>query len=381
MTIVRVTHLASGDLWAGAENQLHNLVLALQRTDGIDVDVVLLNEGLLADRLRQAGVTVTVFPEGRLSGMRLLGRIRRHLVQRRTDILHTHRYKENVLGSLAAALTFSTRSTRTVHGSPEFEARVWQLRKSVPKWLDWVAARFVQSPVICVSTELGERWQRSLPASRVAVVANGVDVEGLHRAAAAPAPSLPGGQPFRIGFFGRLTEVKRVDVIIEVAAELERHHPGQFGVYLFGDGPLRSELEEHAKRLRLESMVHFMGFTGEPAPALRSMHALVLTSDHEGLPMIVLEAMALGVPVISHAVGAIPEVLGGGTMGTLIPNQDPARYAQAITALRDAPATARAQTERAARQVSSRYSADHTVREYVSIYRELRGNAPNSASA
>lgn len=381
MTIVRVTHLASGDLWAGAENQLHNLVLALQRTDDVDVDVILLNEGLLSERLRQAGVTVTVFPESQLSGIRLLARIRRHLVKRRTEILHTHRYKENVLGSLAAALTFATRSTRTVHGAPEVHARIWQLRKSVPQWLDWLTACFMQSPIVCVSAELRDRWARSLPATRLKVVANGVDLEGLHRAAAEQTPPLPGGRPFRVGFFGRLTAVKRVDVIIEVAAQLERDQPGQYEIYLFGDGPLRSELEKEVRRLRLEPMVHFMAFTNQPAPALRSMHALLLTSDHEGLPMIVLEAMALGVPVISHAVGAIPEVLGGGAMGTLIPNQEPLRYARAITALRDAPETVRAQTERATQQVTSRYSADQTVREYISIYRELRGNTRNSASA
>ena len=151
---VRVTHLASGDLWAGAENQLHNLVLALHRTDDVVVDVVLLNEGLLAERLRQTGVTVTVFPESRFSGVGLLAQIRRHLVARRTDVLHTHRYKENVLGAFAAALTITTRSTRTLHGSPEFNAPIWQLQKSVPQWLDWFTARFMQFPIACVSAEL-----------------------------------------------------------------------------------------------------------------------------------------------------------------------------------------------------------------------------------
>src|SRR5262245_3365177 len=131
---MRVTHLASGDLWAGAENQLHNLVLGLHQTQDVDVDVILLNEGLLAERLHQAGVTVTVYPENQLGGMELLSTIRRHLVVRRTAILHTHRYKENVLGAFAAALTPGARSTRTLHGAAEFHSRIWQLRKSVPQW-------------------------------------------------------------------------------------------------------------------------------------------------------------------------------------------------------------------------------------------------------
>src|SRR6478672_7766788 len=154
---MRITHLASGDLWAGAENQLHNMVLAMHRTSDVDIDVILLNEGLLADRLRQAGVPVTVFLESQLGALRLLAGIRRHLSARRTHVLHTHRYKENVLGALAATLAPGTRSTRTLHGAPEFSAPIWQPRKKVPQILDWLAARFMQFPVICVSSELRDR--------------------------------------------------------------------------------------------------------------------------------------------------------------------------------------------------------------------------------
>src|SRR5262245_37568246 len=378
---MRVTHLASGDLWAGAENQLYNLVLGLQRTQDVDVDVILLNEGLLAERLRHAGVMVTVYPENQLGGMELLSTIRRHLVAHQTGILHTHRYKENVLGAFAAALTSGARSTRTLHGAPEFYNRIWQLQKSVPHWLDWFTARFLQFPIVCVSAELRDRCARSLPIRRLKVVPNGVDIVALREAATEAIADLRiDARPFRVGFFGRLTAVKRVDVILEVASLLERESPGQFGVYLFGDGPLRSDLEEKVRTLNLEAMVHFMGFITRPAPWLRMMNTLLLTSDHEGLPMILLEAMALGVPVVSHEVGAIPGVLDGGALGTLIPNQEPSQYARAIVALRDAPEAARAQAARAAQCVAIRYSAEHSVRQYISIYRDLRSTR-NSAAA
>lgn len=369
-----ITHLASGDLWAGAENQLHNMVLAMHRTGDVDIDVVLLNEGLLADRLRQAGVPVTVFLESQLGARQLFTKIRRHLAARRTQVLHTHRYKENVLGALAAALVPGTRSTRTLHGAPEFSARIWQLRQKVPQVLDWLAARFMQFPVVCVSSELRDRCAQSLPARRLRVVPNGVDFEALHQAATRPIGALPGRREFRIGFFGRLTSVKRVDVILEIAASLEQKAPGQFATYLFGEGPLRSELEDKARQLKLDESVHFMGFVSEPAPWLAAMNALLITSDHEGLPMIVLEAMGLGVPVIAHAVGAIPDVLGGGTLGTLIPNQEPSRYADAAITLRDSPELTRAQTSRASQHVANLYSAERTVQEYISIYQELRNN-------
>ena len=372
--MLRITHLASGDLWAGAENQLHNMVLAMHRTGDVDIDVVLLNEGLLADRLRQAGVPVTVFLEREVGALRLFARIRRHLSERRTHILHTHRYKENVLGALAVTLAPGTRSTRTLHGAPEFSARIWQPRQKLPQVLDWLAARFVQFPIICVSSELRDRCAQSLPSRRLRIVPNGVDFKVLRNAAAQPTDGLPGQREFRIGFFGRLTPVKRVDVILEAAALLEQKAGGQFGIYIFGEGPLRAELEDRARRLKLDETVHFMGFVSEPAAWLAKMNAVLITSDHEGLPMIVLEAMGLGVPVIAHSVGAIPEVLGAGTLGTLVPNQDPLRYADAAISLRDSPELTRAQTSRASLDVVSHYSSERTVQQYISIYQEL-GNS------
>jgi glycosyltransferase involved in cell wall biosynthesis len=374
---MRITHLASGDLWAGAENQLHNMVLAMHRTGEVDIDVILLNEGLLAERLRAAGVTVTVFPERQAGALRLFGNIRRHLTARRTQVLHTHRYKENVLGAFAAVMAAGTKSTRTLHGAPEFSARLWQPRQKVPQLLDWMVARFIQFPIICVSSELRDRCAQSLPVRRLRVVPNGVDLEALRRAAGQPRDALPGQRGFRIGFFGRLTSVKRVDVILEIAAALERQGAGQFATYVFGEGPLRPELEARARQLNLGESLHFMGFVSQPAAWLAAMNALLITSDHEGLPMIVLEAMGLGVPVIAHAVGAIPEALDDGALGTLMPDQDPSRYADAVRALRDSPELARAQAARAARHVASHYSAAHTVQQYLAIYREL-GSAGGS---
>jgi glycosyltransferase involved in cell wall biosynthesis len=261
-----------------------------------------------------------------------------------------------------------------LHGAPEFSARFWQPRQMLPQLLDWVTARFMQFPIICVSSELRDRCAQSLPSERLRVVPNGVDFEALRRAAAQPTDALPGRREFRIGFFGRLTSVKRVDVILEVAASLEQKAAGRFGVYLFGEGPLRAELEDRTRRLKLDESVHFMGFVSDPAAWLGNMNALLITSDHEGLPMIVLEAMGLGVPVISHAVGAIPEVLGGGALGTVIPNQDPSLYADAAIALRGSPELTRAQASRACQHVVSLYSAERTVQQYISIYQELRND-------
>src|SRR5690625_6993292 len=114
MSALRITHIASGDLWAGAEAQMANLLAALHQTEGVKLDVVLLNHGELEARLRQAGIPVTVLDEGELSAFIIAWRLWRHFRRKRPDLVHTHRCKENVLGSVAARLV-GARSVRTVH--------------------------------------------------------------------------------------------------------------------------------------------------------------------------------------------------------------------------------------------------------------------------
>jgi glycosyltransferase involved in cell wall biosynthesis len=368
---LRVTHLASGDLWAGAESQLYNLVLALRANPAVDPDVVLLNEGLLAQRLRDADIRVTILDERRLGAMAIVRALRAHVAHRLTQVLHTHRYKENVLGSAVRLTQPGLHSMRTVHGAPESDARTLDLHRRAQRRLDWFCARFVQSPVVCVSHPLAELCRETLPASRLRVVANGVDVDGLSGLANAPV-SLPGDTSrYRIGFFGRLTGVKRVDIVIDTARCLEDRAPGTYGVFIFGEGPLRPALEELVRQRRLEQCVHFMGFASEPAAYLRNMDALLLTSDHEGLPMVVLEAMALRVHVVSRAVGAIPEVLDGGRVGSLVTGADPSNFADVIAARHAATRETSDMTAAAYERVADRYSATRTASEYLEIYAGL----------
>lgn len=137
---LRVVHLASGDLWAGAEVQLYNLVLELHVRSDIYLKVVLFNYGVLENRLRGAGVRTTVFDEMTLGGLRLLRLLTSFLRRHRPHVLHTHRMKENVLGTLASLVCAGTHSIRTVHGAPEHNTSVLQLCKNIPVHLDWLCA-------------------------------------------------------------------------------------------------------------------------------------------------------------------------------------------------------------------------------------------------
>ena len=102
---IKVCHLASGDLWAGAEVQVVNSCRGLLDTGAVDVTAVVLNEGRLAKELQSLGLKVFVLDEQTSTWWQILWQLRRHLHRRPVDLLHTHRYKENILGSTAAKMS------------------------------------------------------------------------------------------------------------------------------------------------------------------------------------------------------------------------------------------------------------------------------------
>src|SRR5437016_975696 len=116
---IKVCHLASGDLWAGAEVQLMMLVSSLQEMPEFETFVVLLNEGGLASELRRRGISTTVIPESRHSAVSIVKQLLGHFARHEVDILHTHNFKDNILGILSTLGRGGCRRVRTVHGRSE----------------------------------------------------------------------------------------------------------------------------------------------------------------------------------------------------------------------------------------------------------------------
>lgn len=373
---MKVLHIASGDLWAGAEVQVCSLACA-QHRQGVQVEVILFNPGELEVRLRQAGVSVAVYDERRYSALALSWRLLRHMQRSRPDVVHTHRHKENVLGSAAARLVGAS-SLRTVHGRDEANIMPWRLDKRLYRWLDWACGRWLQQRVVAVSEQLADELVVRFPPQRIQVIGNGIDIEGLVEAVA-ESVELP-GQPgrIRIGFVGRLVPVKRIDVFLRAAQRLQQLQPERFEFYVIGDGPQRTLCQQLIQQLELADHVHVLGFRADAAALLARMHLLLMTSDHEGLPMTLLEAMALGVPIVASAVGGVPQALA--RCGRLVPAQDAEAYADAVLGSLADPAVNQQQVQRASKRVRELYSAERCSDSYVQLYRRLRPDKETSES-
>jgi glycosyltransferase involved in cell wall biosynthesis len=329
---VNVLHIASGDLWAGAEVQLFTLAKALENNTNTKVHIILLNHGKLEKELLSCGIEVIVLDESTLNGFQILRKLIHTIRVIRPDVIHTHRIKENILGSIAALFAGNIPTIRTVHGAPEQKPAWFHITKRLILFLDWFCGRFLQKMIIAVSDDLAVILQKSFPADKVKVIENGIDAKSLIDSIQPQTTNKESTiTPFRIGIAGRLVPVKRVDIFIKAAKQLHNNHPElRTSFHIFGDGPLRASLETLNEKQKTENKVHFEGHCENMQQELLNLDILVITSDHEGLPMILLEAMVLQISIIAHAVGGIPKVLNQGECGVLVSDHQPSAYASAI---------------------------------------------------
>ena len=366
---VHVLHLASGDLWAGAEVQTCLLCQKLEQEEEIVLSVVLLNEGELAERLRAEGVDVVVLPEAQMHVLKIYLELARLCRQKSIDLIHSHRQKENVLAALCRLFP-GIPSIRTAHGAPEFAYKRLSL-KNVQVFMDYLAARWLQHRTVAVSDDLRKKLRKTYPDAKLATVLNGIAPEANRSC----NPELLGSGDIHIGIVGRLVPVKRIDLFLRMAAKLvasEQYPRVRF--WVIGDGPLRVESEELARELGVADRVNFTGHIDSALPYLQSLDALIMCSDHEGTPMTILEAMQSGCPVIAHDVGGLRELLDNGRCGGLVSAQEPGAYAEAVQNLLKHDALRADLVAAAKLRVSESYNIEQTARDYIELYSDICGS-------
>ena len=168
---------------------------------------------------------------------------------------------------------------------------------------------------------------------------------------------------------GRFAPPKNHALLIEAFARVRTSAP--LYLLLVGGGELENTVREQVAALGLESRVRFLGIRADVADILRASDAFVLSSRWEGNPMSVMEAMAAGLPVVSTAVGGVPELVREGETGLLVPSEDTGALAQAIQALVDNPARRQAMGVAARQHAVASFDIRHTVRGYEQLYEAL----------
>jgi len=350
---------------------LFTLLKALHQGHEIVVHAALMNDGELARRLRACNLPVTIFDETRLGGPGIVTGLRTLMKSFRPDVVHTHRQKENVLGAITNALTAKAQSVRTCHGATEHRpSGLRNLHKRLFYTVDEMCGRYLQHKIIAVSAALGRDLAKEYGPARVAVIENGVDVAAL--AAISDIAEFRRHQPdaMHVGIVGRLEKVKRVDLFLQMARVLrDRESSRIWHFHVIGDGSLRASLETLSTSLGLDAMVTFHGHRADSAMYLKSLDVLVMCSDHEGMPMTPLEAIACGTPVVAHDVGGLSDILADGGGGVLTSDHSPHGYANAL--LEMTKGDIHALMVKGLQRVSERFSAQSNAQAVTALYRSL----------
>jgi glycosyltransferase involved in cell wall biosynthesis len=351
----------------GAERQVVDLAVALRRK-GYEVVVACSVAGGLSSALEEADVPVR--PLLRRLAKRSLSpayawRLRRLLRSERFDLVHAHIYAS---AAAAAIATLGTRLPLVITEHTEASWQTWRAR-----WVSRGVYRRVER-IIAVSSPIRRRLieRDGVRPDLITIVPNAV-----MSAAETPsnqAPPLPAELRDRplVGVVSRLQPEKGVANFLEAAARVAPSFPGTHFV-VAGDGPLRQELAALAEDLDLGSRVHFLGFRSDASALMQSLDVVVVPSLTEGSPLVTLEAMAAGVPLVASAAGGIPDQVRHGKEGLLAPPGDTEAIADALIDLLRDPAYARSLGEAGRQRATSEFSHKTMVQQIENVYREVLG--------
>lgn len=324
----------------------------------------------IADRAARLGVDYVEIVERHSLDAGIWPRLRALVRERRIDIVHAHEYKTDLLALLLARAERIV-PLATVHGWTGSSRRE-RFYYAVDKRLLALYPR-----LIAVSTEIRRVLIRAgARPGRVQTILNGIDHRAFRRdparvPAARAACGLEPGE-VAIGALGRLERQKRFDLLLRAFASLRASRPA-LRLLIAGDGSLRGALEAEAVRLGLGGSCRFLGHRDDVAAIHHALDLFVQSSDYEGTPNAVLEAMALGTPVVATGAGGTAELALDGVHALVVPPGDAAALARAIAVALDDPLAAARRAEAARARVERELSFDARMNAVEAIYEELAG--------
>jgi glycosyltransferase involved in cell wall biosynthesis len=331
---MRILHLTSSRFFGGPERQMLGLARAL-RPDG-DTVFASFREGghcsSFLETVRKDGFQAHALEADSPAILRAISEVVRLLDTVQPRALFCHGYKADLVGWRAARSV----GVPVVGVSRGWTAEGWKVRAY--EGLDRFVLRFLDR-VVCVSEGQAEKVRRAgIAEDRIRVIHNAID----SRRFAAPRPEaratlrgmFPTPRRWIVGAAGRLSPEKGIDVLVDAAATVVRARPAA-GFIVFGDGKQEAALRKQVAERGLTEAFVFGGFRSDLDTLIPSLDLLALPSWTEGLPNVILEAFAAGVPVVATAVGGVPEVVDPGHSGLLVPPGNPVALAGSILRMLD----------------------------------------------
>jgi glycosyltransferase involved in cell wall biosynthesis len=365
-----VAHVLSSLQIGGAERMALELA-AGQIGAGNDVMVVSLEEppdGPLEEAFRRRGVGVHRVAKTSGFDVTLPLRLAALFRRERIGVVHTHNRLALVYGAPSGKLA-GAKVVHTRHGPGRGRGSELWFRRGAGRVID---AYVAVSPALAALA----REYRDCSDRKLTVIENGIDVTAFgaaagERAAVRAELGIP-GDAWVVGSVGRFAVEKNYPLLVRAAAPLL----GPNARLLFvGDGTEAGKIRAEIEACGVAPFVSLAGVRHDVPRCLAALDVFALSSNFEGLPLCVLEAMAAGLPVVATSVGGLPTLIEDGVTGFLVPAGDPKALEQALSRLRDDRALARAVGERGRAQVARVYGSDSMVRRYLDLYASVGARA------
>lgn len=370
MTPIRVLQFITPSGFYGAERWI--IALANNSDPGrMLCDLAVTDEGgsqdlSVADHFPNHAGEVHVLPMKGRFDTSVVSRLVAIIRDRKIDVIHTHGYKSDILGWLAAKRT-GIRCVSTPHGFPCNAglklALFTKIGIHVLRKFDAVAP---------LSEELVEDMRRfRVPTARTHFIRNGVDISDIDRATKSISPPQIGsGRTRTIGFIGQLIPRKGLADLLQVFDKLYLENP-YLRLELLGDGSQREELERIAASLPSGKSIQFMGFRSDRLERLVQFDLFVMTSSLEGIPRCLMEALALRVPVVAYDIPGVDQLVENGKTGFLAPLGDIEVLTKQCQRVLSDPNLARELGAAGRLKIEANYSAARMADEYEELFKRI----------
>jgi glycosyltransferase involved in cell wall biosynthesis len=348
----------------GAQIHVLSLIKSLQHK--IHFTLGCGESGYLTDQAKQLGIEVVVIAQlqrqiSLTRDISSIGAVRNVLRRLKPDLLHAHSSKAGVIGRLAAR-SLGIKSLFTAHGWA-FTEGAGPVQRSYGLIIEWTLAR-VGNGIITVSKYDQELAGRFKVRSRNGnwLVQNGVaQIQGKR--------ALEKSGEIRLLNIGRMARAKNQKLLLEAVAKVERN----FKLTIVGVGHFKTDLENMVRDLDLGDKVEFVGNAPDIGTLFQACHIFVLSSDYEGLPLSILEAMSAGLPVVATDVGGVKEAVVDGSTGFLVKRGDSKALGEKITALIDDHSLRQKYAEKGLERYNSYFRLEKMCDSTLHIFRELIG--------
>lgn len=314
---------------------------------------------------------------GVLSDLRALWTLWRLFRRLRPQIVHTHTAKAGALGRVSALLAGVPVRVHTFHGHV-FRGYFGRWRTAFFLSIERLLAR-ITTRIVAISVRQRDELRRYLrvPADRIAIVELGLDLERFTIADRPVARdrfrnAVRAGDRLVVSLVGRLTAIKNQALAIRALAILRATHP-ELLLVLVGGGEDEPTLRDLACRLGVAGHVRFAGWWDDLEAVYYGSDVIALTSDNEGTPVCLIEALACGRPVVATNVGGVPDVLEDGRLGLLVPPRDVLAFATAMSQMTDSAVRHRL-SGGGSDAMLRRFGAERLVSDVQALYDELVGS-------